>query len=154
MDDWEFREEPFLEFVGASLQTLAEQLQSCEDWDAQLKVGGLLPTRAASCAALMGHGPVCAAVNWRWDGSMSVLLKRVLEALVTCALDGSACTVCRPSQDWQNSPCPCHSVWPSTVSLRLSQTGDACSGAHAVSQTLALQDGQALLLQQGNQQFL
>ena len=49
VDDWEFREEPFLEFVGASLQTLAEQLQSCEDWDAQLKVGSCLPGILPRC---------------------------------------------------------------------------------------------------------
>ena len=43
VDDWEFQEEPFLEFVGPSLQTLAEQLQSCEDYDAQLKVCSTWP---------------------------------------------------------------------------------------------------------------
>ena len=37
IDDWEFREDPFLEFVGVSLQRLAEQLQGCTDYDAQLK---------------------------------------------------------------------------------------------------------------------
>ena len=57
MDDWEFREEPFLEFVGPCLQTLAEQLQSCSDYDAQLKVMGS-PAQVPSCAPMSSpiHG--------------------------------------------------------------------------------------------------
>ena len=42
VDDWEFREEPFLEFVGPSLQHLAKQLQGCSDYDSQLKAGANL----------------------------------------------------------------------------------------------------------------